>query len=458
MKEQGVACDDYNILCSELQPKKGLAKNAFIHDTVQQHLQDKIEKKKAKLSKIRGIPSNTEPLKKHNTRKHETEKLCDYELKRRDNIQKNNEILVKKGIEKEETLNHQAKRPRKQTSSSSVSNMDNDTHKMNLRSYLPETTNECSFFSDRLDMLKKSRRKSRVKQDLNDMTSSHEPSFDKQMLNNFDEDTLEEEMVEEVSLKEATLKEASLTNLVDSKLNETMIDDDTTYSANVEDGSEIHTNNLMGDEYKDDNTATNTFPQPNLQTTSNEERNVTTNQDKIEDITCLFEDETDLCNIETKDLSNALIQSFPIIKSTFAKSGYKGVHKTKLGWLVQINMNRDNLTKDHQMCFCGIYKELAMATFVFSMISQKLFLASSIDFLYKSLNNLKFFFFGKRRSATHIRIACASTLRMTHGIERTNRREPIRTQSRHMHPLVYVHCLQSESSTPGKNSGSLYES
>jgi hypothetical protein len=255
---------------------------------------------------------------------------------------------------------------------------------MNLRSYIPETTNECSFFTDTLDMLKKSRRKSRVKQDSNNMSSSHEPTLDEEALNNLDEETLEEGTIEEVTLKEAS-EEATMTNSVDPTLNETMIDYDTTYSENLQDGSEVCTNNHLGDEC----VATNTFSQSNLEISSNKERNVITNKDKIEDITCYFDDETDLCNIETKHLSNVLIQSFPIINSSFAKSGYKGVHKIKIGWLVQININRDNLTKDNQMRFCGIYTELAMATFVFSMVSQKLFLASSIDFLYKTLNNLK---------------------------------------------------------------------
>lgn len=375
VKDEGEACDEFNTVCNHLKTKKGFTTSTLL-TAANNHLQNEIDRKKAKLSKLMGIPTSTQTLStRHNTRSHDTEKLSDYELKIRGNIRKNKEVLVEMGIEKEETLKHQAKRPRKQTSSSSVSNRGDDTHKMNLRSYLPETMNECSFFSDTLDMLKKSRRKSRVKQDSNDMTSAHGSSLDKQMLNNLDEDTLEESMIEEVTLKEAS-------NLVDPELNETMIDDDTTYSANVEYGSEIHTN-------EGDNTATNTFSHSNLETMSNEQRNVTTNQDKIEDITCLFEDETDLCNIETKDLSNALIQSFPIIKSTFAKSGYKGVHKTKLGWLVQININREDLTKDCQMFFCGIYTELAMAAFVFSMISQKLFLASSIEFLYNTLNNLK---------------------------------------------------------------------
>lgn len=322
--------------------KKGFTNHAVIHDAANRHLQNEIEKKNSKLSRLRGLPTNAKPLKRHNTRTCDTEKLCDYELGRLDKMRKNHEIMVQMGIEKEKNL--KAKRPRKQTNSCSVMDI---AHKMNLRSHIPETSNESSFFSDTLDVLKKSRRKNRANEDvITHNTTSHDP-------------TVEE-----------------------STLNEKMIDDDPTCFVNDE-------YNPVNDDSKGENIGTNTFPQSNLNTTFHGEENVTTTQVNIEDSTCFFDHETYVCNIEAKDLSNVLIQSFPIIKSSFAKSGYTGVHKIKLGWLVQININRDDLTKDPQMCFCGIYAELAIATFVFSMISQRLFLASSIDFLYNTLNNLK---------------------------------------------------------------------
>lgn len=348
IKDQNFECDEYNTLCDDLQMKKGFTNKAFMYDAANRHIQNEIEKRTSKLSKLRGTPPSTQSLKRHDTGKREIDKLSAYELQRQDNMRQNHKILVEMGIEKNETLKRQAKRPRKQISSFSVSKS-NDMHKMNLRSHVPVTSNEYSFFSD---TLKESQRKNRANQDSNTHTTTfHNPT-----------------------------------------LNKTAIDDDPTYLVNIEDGSKLGnpTYNLVDDNYGGKIiTVTNTLPQSDLETASNEEQNRNTNQVKIEDITCFFDDETEVCSIKAKDLSNILIQSFPIIKSSFAKSGYKGVHKTKLGWLVQINLHRNDLTKEHQMCFCGIYTELVMATFVFSILSQNLFLASSINFLYNTLNNLK---------------------------------------------------------------------
>ena len=358
LKQECATSDEYNTLREKLKKQKGLT-NDMSYAATDKYIQNEIDKKKSKLSKVRGIPVNKSSSKKPCAKINTTEPLNAYELDRQKRIQNNHDILVEMGIEK--PLIHKKKRPRKITNSTNVSNTNSMRRNLRSQPCKDEIFYDSYLFSNMLDTLKKRKKNSRTNENKSEIT-----------YNTTHDEMLSEELLSSLESKRSESKHA------DSKCFESKHADSKCFESKHADSK--RSKSKCEDEACNGQELDNT---------------------KIEDVICFFNDETNVCEIKTNDLNQKILRYFPVIESLFAESGYKGVHKTKLGWLVQINENRYSFHKNHKMRFCGIYTELAMATFVFSMVSQNLVLGSSITFLYNTLNNLKLLCLGSDESFSY---------------------------------------------------------
>jgi hypothetical protein len=91
-----------------------------------------------------------------------------------------------------------------------------------------------------------------------------------------------------------------------------------------------------------------------------------------EDTECGFLDEDNICTLQIQDFPINLIGKYPIIISHFSKSGFKGVHKTKRGWVTQVDINRYNMNSEPHVMLCGLFSDLSMAVFMFSFAMSNL--------------------------------------------------------------------------------------